>query len=214
MANAPGTNQAWGKVRIEALSDGVFAIALTLLVLDIRLPDVARSAPSREILRALGSLGPSFLSFLITFALGGSFWYMHHATLHAVRYLTRALIGINLLFLMFVALLPFSTGLIGKLGPNHPIALAVYFTNLLALGVSLNLLWVYAKWKGILAAPATDGAIRFVIAAQPFACLAALATIAISPVASYYTFLIAMLVTRAVTRRRYSVLPTNAPSPT
>ncbi|HEX6464523.1 MAG TPA: TMEM175 family protein, partial [Vicinamibacterales bacterium] len=70
MADAPGANRAWGKARIEALSDGVFAIALTLLVLDIRLPEVARSLPNREILRALRSLGPSFLSFVITFVLG------------------------------------------------------------------------------------------------------------------------------------------------
>jgi hypothetical protein len=66
------TTPIWGKVRIEALSDGVFAIALTLLVLDIRIPDLPRSVPSREALRAIQSLGPSFLSFLITFALGGS----------------------------------------------------------------------------------------------------------------------------------------------
>ena len=66
------TEQTWGKIRIEALSDGVFAIALTLLVLDIRLPDLARGMPTRDVLHQMRLLGPSFLSFFITFMLGGT----------------------------------------------------------------------------------------------------------------------------------------------
>lgn len=207
------TTAAWGKMRIEALSDGVFAIALTLLVLDIRIPDLPRSAPAAEILHAIRALRPSFLSLFITFLLGGTFWYMHHATFHAVKYVTRGLAMLNLLFLMFVSVLPFSTGLIGKFGPNHPIALAIYFTNQLALGLVLNLIWVYAGWRDLIATPTADPATRFMIAVQPFGCLAALGTIAFAPVASYYAFFIAMLVGRAVARRRYKAVPPDAPAP-
>jgi uncharacterized membrane protein len=207
------TEQTWGKLRIEALSDGVFAIALTLLVLDIRLPDLARSTPTRDILHQMRLLGPSFLSFFITFVLGGSFWYMHHVTFHSVKYITRGLAAINILFLMFVSLLPFSTGLIGKLGPNHPFALAIYFTNQLALGLALNLLWVYARRHELIEKHAEHSAPRFLIAVQPLACVAALAAVAFAPIASYYLFLIVMVIARRISRKRFKPQPIDSPAP-
>jgi uncharacterized membrane protein len=206
------TTKVWGKMRIEALSDGVFAIALTLLVLDLRMPDVPRSAPIRQVVSALFALGPSFLSVLMTFVLGGSFWFMHHATFHSIKYITRGIATINLLFLMFVSLLPFSTSLIGKLGPNHPVALAVYFANQFALGLTLNLLWMYGKRHRLLADPPADPALRFMIAIQPVCCLAALGCVGFSPIASYYVFFILMLAGRAISRRRYRALPADAPA--
>jgi len=207
------TAAGWGKMRIEALSDGVFAIALTLLVLDIRIPDLPRSTPPRDLLHAMTAIGPSVVSFVITFVLGGTFWYMHHATFHAVKAVTRGIAMINLLFLMFVSVLPFSTGLIGKLGPNNPVALAIYFTNQLALGLALNLLWLYARRHRHIAWPLVDRPVRFMIGVQPLACLAALGTIAVDPRASYYTFFVAMLAARALARRRFKAPPVDAPAP-
>jgi uncharacterized membrane protein len=209
---AEHTAKVWGKTRIEALSDGVFAIAVTLLVLDIRIPELPRGAPSREVWHAMAAIGPVFLSFLITFVLAGSFWFMHHATLHSVKYVTRGIASINLLFLMFISLLPFSTGLIGRLGPNHPAALAVYFTNQLALGLTLNLLWAYAKRHRLVEQPLPDPGLRFMIAAQPFAATAALGFVPFQPVGSYYAFLIAMLIARLIARRRYKSPAPDAPA--
>ena len=203
----------WGKARVEALSDGIFAIAITLLVLEIRLPELPHGAPNAEIWHAVRSIGPVFISFLITFVLAGSFWFMHHTTFHSVKYVTRSFTAINLLFLMFVTILPFSTGLIGRLGPNHPVALTIYFTNQLALGLSLNVLWYWAERQQLIEHPIPDPAVRFMIGFQPVACVAALVTVGVSPIASYYVFGLAMVVARRISRRKYKSLPANAPAP-
>jgi uncharacterized membrane protein len=213
MANDITTMKMWGKVRLEALSDGVFAIALTLLVLDVRVAELKRGMPAAEALRALRAIGPSLASFFITFILGGSFWFMHHATVHSVKYITRGVAMINLFFLMFVGLLPFSTGLLGSLGPGHPVALAIYFINQLALGLVLNVLWFTAKRQKLLEPHATESVWRLMIAAQPFACAVALAAIAVSPIISYYGFVAVMLISRGIGRRRYKHLPAGAPAP-
>src|SRR6516162_2111079 len=97
--------KVWGKARVEALSDGVFAIAVTLLVLDIRIPELHRPVSSREAWHAIATLAPLLFSFFISFILTGSFWFMHHVTFHSLKYVTRALVFINLAFLMFVSLL-------------------------------------------------------------------------------------------------------------
>ena len=169
----------WGKTRIEALSDGVFAIA----------------------------------SFLITFALAGSYWFMHHATFHSIRSITRPVAMLNLPFLMFVSLLPFSTGLLSKLGLGHPVALAVYFSNQLALGLCLNVVWLVARRRGLIETPLPDPAIRFMIGAQPVSCVAALAAIAVNPMGSYWAYLIVTIVARRIAQRKFKPLPADAPAP-
>jgi len=200
--NGDTIDRTLSKARLEALSDGVFAIAMTLLVLDIRIPEIDRHSSTREVMRALIPLAPALMSFAITFVLAGAFWYMHHVTLHSTKHVTRPIASINFFFLMFVSLLPFSTGLLGHLGPNHPAALAVYFVNQLALGVTLNLHWFYAGQRGLIVPVVADPIGRFIIRVQPFACLAALATLPFAPIASYYAFLIVMLVGRRIGTRR------------
>jgi uncharacterized membrane protein len=107
------------KSRIEALSDGVFAIALTLLVLKLEVPEHHHS--NQEMLRQLLDLYPQFVSYVVTFLIAGGFWYLHHLTFHFIRYVNGFLVWINLLFLMFVSLLPFSAGLMGHL-LMHPVS--------------------------------------------------------------------------------------------
>ena len=205
-------DKLWGKARLEALSDGVFAIVMTLIVLDIRLPEKRPHAPTSDDLYALAALGPVFFSFVMTFMLTGSFWFLHHVTFHNTKYVTRGLCAINVLFLMFVSLLPFSTGLLGRIGPGHPVAQIVYFSNQLALGLVLNLHWAYARSHGLLVDPIEDPRSRMAIAIQPLACVLALATVAFPPV-SYYAFLFGMLGGRVVARRRFKALPADAPAP-
>ena len=213
MTAPTAVEKAWGKARIEALSDGVFAITMTLLVLEIRIPELPRHAPVGETLHALATLGPMLFSFSITFMLAGAFWYMHHLSFHNTKYVTRPVCAINVLFLMFVSLLPFSTGLLGRLGLDHPIALAVYFGNQLVLGVVLNLHWEYARRHGLLVSPISDPAGRFMIAVQPLGCLLALATIRFAPPLTYYAFVAVVGGSRVYTRRRFQPLPPNAPAP-
>jgi uncharacterized membrane protein len=145
------------KSRIEALSDGVFAIAMTLLVLKLEVPEHQHS--NEEMLRQLLDLRPQFMAYVITFLIAGGFWFLHHLTFHYIRQVTALLVWVNLLFLMFVSLLPFSAGLMGHLF-MHPVSQFFYFGNQLAISLLLNLHWQYARRKGLIAEASSPEAER------------------------------------------------------
>jgi uncharacterized membrane protein len=138
-----------GKSRIEALSDGVFAIAMTLLVLKLEVPEVMHHSSNEQMLQQLFALGPAFATYVVTFLIAGGFWFLHHLTFHYLRHVDGVLVWINLLFLMFVALLPFSAGLMSHL-LIHPVSQLFYIGNQLAIAVLLNVHWLYGKSKGLL----------------------------------------------------------------
>src|SRR5436190_5165844 len=139
---------ALSKGRIEALSDGVFAIAMTLLVLELKIPDLPKDTSQTELLSQLRELGPHFYSYALTFILSGVFWVFHHFTFHFIRHTTRVLLWLNTVFLMFVSLLLFSTHLMGDL-MRHSVALMFYFGNQTVLALLLKALWIYAQHAGI-----------------------------------------------------------------
>jgi TMEM175 potassium channel family protein len=145
---------ALSKGRLEALSDGIFAIVMTLLVLELRVPDLPRHTPQHELLVKLRELGPYFFSFVITFVLAGAFWLLHHITFHYVRHTTRVLVWLNIAFLMFVSLLPFSTGMLGHFS-FQPISTVFYFGNQFMLAMLLRIQWAYAQ-RTKLVDPGTD----------------------------------------------------------
>jgi uncharacterized membrane protein len=134
------------KSRIEALSDGVVAIAITLLVLELKVPQVMSHHSDREMLEALIELRWEFATYVITFLIAGAFWYLHHLTFHFIKHVDGVLVWINLMFLMFIALLPFSAGLMEHLYV-HPVSQFFYFGNQLAIALLLNVHWQYAKWR-------------------------------------------------------------------
>lgn len=103
-----------GKGRIEALADGVFAIAMTLLVLDVKVPAVDGSLDAAGFARALWQLGPRFFAFVVSFLIAGVFWLGHHALMHYVRRADRLFMRSNLLFLLFISTIPFSASLLGQ----------------------------------------------------------------------------------------------------
>jgi uncharacterized membrane protein len=134
------------KSRIEALSDGVFSIAMTLLVLKLEVPEVMHHESDHAMLQQLLALAPEFTTYVVTFLIAGRFWFLHHLAFHFIRNVNEALLWINLIFLMLVSLLPFSAGLMSHLFV-HPVSQLFYFGNQLALAVLLNAHWHYAKWK-------------------------------------------------------------------
>ena len=140
----------WNKARLEALSDAVFAIAMTLLVLEIKVPELDRHVDAAALWHAVRALWPVFFSFLITFMLTSLFWFWHHVSLHCIRRVDGVIVWINLVFLMFVSLAPFSTAMLGSFTLHQPVSLAFYFGNQLALGLLLNAYWIYAKRQGLL----------------------------------------------------------------
>jgi len=137
------------KGRVEALTDGIFAIVMTLLVLELKVPDLPHTAGRDEILAKMKELRPFFFSFAITFVLSGSFWFFHHVLFHFIRQVTRPLVWLNIAFLMFVSLLPFSTNFMGHF-IRQPIAVMFYFGNQFVLALLLKAQWIYAERQGLM----------------------------------------------------------------
>jgi uncharacterized membrane protein len=128
------------KTRIEALTDGIFAIAMTLMVFDIKLP--AGTSPlglRHELIR----LWPRFLAYAISFIMLGVYWVGHHNQYHYIRRTDRPFLWINIFFLMGISLIPFSTGLLGQYSGERT-ALIVYGLNLIMAGGLLYGHWSYA----------------------------------------------------------------------
>jgi uncharacterized membrane protein len=132
------------KARLEALSDGIFAFAMTLLVISINLPDKATLVQSNAFaLHTLISLYSSFYHYVLAFLILAAFWVSQHIQFHSVRTPDKIFIWINLITLMFVALLPFSTSFNGSF-TNVPVAAMVFQANLFALGMGMSCQWWYA----------------------------------------------------------------------
>jgi uncharacterized membrane protein len=132
--------------RLIALSDGLFATVLTLLVLDLRPTGV------QGVHAFLKELGPHLFSYLLTFLVAGTYWLTHHRDFDFVVRHDRTLLGYNLLFLLFIGLLPFSTAAIGQWSLNsdeYPFYWALYAANIILAGCMLTLAWVYAVRSGL-----------------------------------------------------------------
>ena len=134
--------------RIILFSDAVFAIAITLLVIEIKIPSMHDGiANEADLLRAIGHLTPKILGFLVSFLLIGIYWTRHHALFGYVIDYTPKLLWLNLAFLLSVVLMPFSTGIFGEYSTPRTIhyvtPLVLYVLNLCYSGVMLFFLWQY-----------------------------------------------------------------------
>jgi len=136
------------KSRLEAFSDGVFAIAATLLVLDLHV----RPRPG-ELAHALGQEWPHYATFVVSFLTIGIIWVNHHGQFHRISSVDRPLLFLNLLLLMFVVLIPFPTQLLGEYlheGTDQHVAAAVYAGTMLAMGLCFAASWRYVAAHGSL----------------------------------------------------------------
>jgi uncharacterized membrane protein len=132
--------------RLAALTDGVFAIVMTLLVLEISVPEIAESSLHAELPRRLLELWPKILSYAISFIILGMFWYFHHFTFHYIKRSDNGLIWSNIFFLMFIALIPFSTALFGSY-EKEQLPLVIYAINIILAMVMRFIMWTYATGK-------------------------------------------------------------------
>ena len=130
--------------RTVFFSDAVFAIAITLLALEIRVPEIPSGSAASSLPAELLELWPQFLSFLISFWIVGNYWLAHHRIFHYIRAYDRNLLLINLLFLMWIVLLPFSSSLLGEYG-DQQIAAIIYALHIVVSGLTLSWLWRYAS---------------------------------------------------------------------
>lgn len=135
--------------RILALSDGVFAIALTLLILEISLPAVTRDA---DLPTALLHLWPRYLAYALSFLVIARFWVSHHLIFRLITGFDTTLVWLNFLLLLFVAFLPFPTAVLGEHG-NVPAAAILYAAAVGLTSAASAASWWYVSGKGRLLRP-------------------------------------------------------------
>lgn len=133
----------WNTNRIEALTDGVFAIAMTLLVLNIGIDDTTSHIPGDVLHGKLLNLWPNLLHYFESFIILAVFWIKHHQQYHLIKQTDRAMMWINILGLLFICLIPFSTSLVGDFG-HHRVAAIIFESNLFIAGVIYYYQWAYA----------------------------------------------------------------------
>jgi uncharacterized membrane protein len=135
--------------RLAALSDGVFAIAMTLLVLDLHVPQFAKTPTEGELLAALLALAPSLIPYGLTFLTLGIFWVAQQTQLNSCTRSDRTLAWITMAFLLIVTLTPFTTALLAKF-ITYRTALLFYWLNILALGITVLWMWLHAQRAGLI----------------------------------------------------------------
>jgi len=158
---APGPiRRGLGTGRLEAFSDGVFAIAITLLVLDIALPANAY----RHLLHSLGELWPTYLAYVASFSTIGATWLGHNAITEYLERVDPVFVRLNLLLLLVVAFLPFPTKLFADYIDHDTlerVAVTFYGATLLLASTLLLVLWRYAVRKRLVRPDAADEEIEF-----------------------------------------------------
>jgi uncharacterized membrane protein len=167
--------------RLAALSDGVFAVAMTLLVLDLRAPAAEAVHSERQLLDALITLAPRLVPYVMSFLTLGIFWLGQQAQLDRLAKSDRDLAWLHVGFLCVVCLVPFSTALLSEF-LTFRVALIVYWLNILLLGIALLATWSHAVRAKLVREDTTReivGAIcrRIVIAQTLYAVGAALCVI-------------------------------------
>jgi uncharacterized membrane protein len=134
----------YGVDRVLAISDGVFAFAVTLLVLDLVVPVLTPTASSADLWQALSKEYVSFLSYLTSFFIAGIWWNAHNRNFRHIRNSDSTLRWLNLLFLLWIALLPFFTKILDQYNTLQ-IAVVLYATDQAAAGIFMSLSWWYAS---------------------------------------------------------------------
>lgn len=129
--------------RIVAFTDGVFAIAITLIVLQLDVPDRITTDPElwQQVFR---NEGVDFVAFLISFAVIGRYWVLNHQLMRMVGAFDHRMLGLLLLYLLFIVLIPFSSELLGEHG-DLKLSLVVYIVNLVLVNFSTTLLMVHIR---------------------------------------------------------------------
>ena len=148
---APGYNRFAGQSieRLAALSDGIFAVAMTLLVLDLRVPSKEGIHGEGELCAALAAMAPQLVSYLMSFLTLAIFWNGQQVQFNHFERGDRNLAWIHIVFLAGVSMMPFSTRLLAEF-IGFRLALVCYWANVLGLGVVLYASWRYAKRAGLL----------------------------------------------------------------
>jgi len=133
----------FSKTRVEAFSDGIFAIIVTLLILELKVPHLEHPGSAQELLRALGTLVlPKMLSWVISFLTICIIWVNHHRLFEMLKGINIVLFWLNVMVLLFVSFIPFPTALVGDY-PRNPLAVASYGIVMACAGAALIAIRLY-----------------------------------------------------------------------
>lgn len=139
-------NHTMEKSRLKAFSDGVFAIVITLLILDIRFPDVEYS----QFATTLVSILPRILAYVMSFIIIGLYWVSHHNSMHAMKKTDRGFLWLNILLLLCVSFIPFPTSLLGRY-PFQALPIIIYGSALITCNAVGYVMLVYVHYHPHLA---------------------------------------------------------------
>lgn len=180
--------------RLEAFSDGVFAVAITLLIFEVRIPELL---PQSSLWLALAHITPQLLTYVMSFALVGIFWVGHQLMFRYIVRADRILLSLNLLLLMFISAIPFSAAAIGNF-PEHRGIVAMYGALLTLAGISFLAVWLYASLWGNLVDERTPRRLRkigtSVIALAPCLYLLGIVLVFVDPLISKIVYFITPIV--------------------
>jgi uncharacterized membrane protein len=146
-----GTAELPGVERLLTLSDGVVAIALTLLVLQLKFPALPPGQHDSALAlgKELRTGAPQFTSYLISFYVIGQFWLSHHRVFRDITGHKEGLAWWNFAFLLSITLMPFTSNLLGEYSEN-PLAIQIFSLNLLAAGLTTQATYLFARHRGLL----------------------------------------------------------------
>lgn len=169
--------------RIETLVDGIFAIAMTLLVLNIAVPQLASPVSNATMQSTLIGMWPHFFAYGLSFILLAVFWRMNHNQFYAIKQTNNTLLQITIMWLLFVALVPFSASLTAEYG-NLRSAEIFFHLNMFMIGFFPALIWYYGVRKKFIVeeiTPERITEIKRIYLILPFLSLLAMALTFISP---------------------------------
>jgi uncharacterized membrane protein len=177
--------------RLEAFSDGVFAVAITLLVLNLHTPVAADLRAHRGLLHALLDQWPTYVAYALSFISILIFWVNHHNIFKCIRHVDRLFLLLNGLLLMTITIIPFSTDVIAQYirGSEQRVAEVLYSGTFLVAAVIFNRLWAYAAREGrLLGTDVDQGLVKSISAQYRFGPLLYLATFILAFVNAWASF--------------------------
>jgi uncharacterized membrane protein len=156
---APEPNKVMDSSRVVGFTDGLFVVAATLLVVSIDIPTIPERDVATQLPHVLDDILPQLLSYFISFAVIVLFWFRHHALFGRVHTHDARFVALNMVFLAFIAVLPFPSELLGKYG-EEKISVVIYAINVLVLSSLLISLYLYSERKGLVDADLEGGIYR------------------------------------------------------
>lgn len=164
MSSKPTTTvPGLSKGRVEALTDGIFATVMTVLVLSLSAPVITgaltTSELSSEVTVSIQGLIPDIIGYVISFLILGVMWVSHHAVFNYIQRMNRSLLWLNMIFLLTIGFVPFSTALLGRY-PQIQIPVIIYGANILGISITMQALLWYALRKKMLIA---EGGVEIVL---------------------------------------------------